>query len=989
MSHLECLTADLLRTSAQLPRGGLLKVDNRWFKTYLSSNPGVYLRGWDGVSYWARRDRVKREFPLNLSADVIDKLCRARSDVMKRITNLIGAFQDNFMLSAPDWYPLTVRKPRFRNFIRWVISNEIYEPGSVVKQWKAFTVLVKWRALRSLTPPPDPPTNFPGFSPKFNVEKDPLPLTWKLLTPWLDQIWSSGLSSKFESTRLCHFLTSRNMPAATRAQRQKAVEEHFNVITSTHEEDPSRARWLKAAASQVGFDLRSDPQKAEVLKGAHLSVSGSASLESSVKDRGRGGEISTKFRTWAMTIPTEERDGLTWFGKRYWTVPGIPLWRTMCRDSLAAEGEPGDSSYIDDVDFTPGKFRYEDPLYCLDSFTGYQMLQWAIEEGIKTERLSGTPYRSTNTLRLGPLLPFIRASSIGEPGGKARIVTVGEGWLTIFLQPLSHALIEVMRRDPDASSGLSRAWQGFEYVKRMGFKPQSEPPPEEERFILTSDLKTATDFCPHSYSRQLLEGFTEGLGISSPYVTVWIHLLTSPRRYLFKDEIVDTKRGVLMGDPGTKLVLSLFNKVAELEARLRFTVPSLERASCKSLLGYLQRKGKLPPVPPFRLFAFAGDDHVAVGPPRYLRHITQSHIKNGMSVSTSTNFISRVAGFYCEECLFIGDPVTWTYWGSKTPLYKFPYGLNPHVDALKVRLLSPCRREVDGRDDTNPAIGMAPTLRGMLAWIAEGWEAVKPLASMRFQQKLRCMLPRNLFLAALPRALGGIELPVFHVEPEELKAHWDRIDPLHKRAIAIALRDMQSDEILIRRLLAGICSLSSLRGTDPNSIEEGIRQVLASELCLAKSLNDFRQELGLTEAEWDQLRFRDKTRLVEHKLGFMTVGEAIQVIQRPYVFRDILFPEQSLKHGIDPSRTRSYTQINWDERFDRFRTALLELSAKDARAAEIISTVEDTELEEARQKALSILADPKDPDLPREVIFIPKTVVYTDKLCTLQTSGIR
>nr|CAK8177711.1 RNA-dependent RNA polymerase [Narnavirus sp.] len=989
MSHLECLFADKLRTSAQLPRAGLLKVDTQWFKTYCSRNPGFYLRGWDGVGYYARRDRVIREFPYGLKPDVIHKLCLSGSDRMKRITNLIGAFNDNFMLSAPDWFPLTVRKPRYRNFIRWIISNEVYEPGSVVKQWKAFVKLVKWRAFRSLTEPPEVPANFPGFNPRFSVRHGDLPLTWRLLCPWLNQIWEDGLQTKFESTRLCHFLTSRNMPAATRAERAAAVEEHFKVLTSDGPDDPDRERWLYTAAREVGRALSSNTDRAEPLKGAHLSVTNSASLVSSIKEGGRGGEISAKFRTWAMTIPDEDRDCLTWFGKRYWTVAGTPIWRTMCRDTLAAEGEPGDSSYIEDVNFEPGKFRYEDPLYCLDSVTGYQMLQWAIEEGLKTERLCGTPYRSPDSLRLGPLLPFIRASSIGEPGGKARIVTVGEGWLTIFLQPASHALIEILRRDPDATAGLSSAWQGFEYVKRMGFHPFRKPPSENERFILTSDLTTATDYCPHKYAKALLKGYVDGLGVSSPYIENWIEVLTSPRRYLYKDKIVDTRRGILMGDPGTKLVLSLFNKVAELEALVRYAVPSLMRGTCKSLVGYITRRGGLPSWPSFRLFAFSGDDHVAIGPVRYLRQITSSHIKNGMKVSQSTNFISAIAGIYCEECLFIRDPQVWKYWSSRIPLYKAEYNSNPHVDALKVRLLSACRREVEGKDETNPAIGMASTLRGMLAWIAEGWEVVKPIASARFHQKLRCLLPRNWFLAALPRSLGGIEMPIFHLTDQDLKDAWSKVDPLHKRAIALSLREINKDDLMLRRLLAGISTMSSLRGTDPDSIEEGIRQVLGSELCQAKSIHDFREELGLTQAEWEQLRFRDKTKLIESRLGYMTIGEAIQVIQRPYIFRDILFPEQSLKHGIDPQRVKSFSQINWTERFSRFRTSLLELIAKSDRAAEMISSIEDTEVEAAREKAFSFIMDPKATEIPRELIFVPRSVVYTDKLCTLSTAGIR
>nr|CAK8177717.1 RNA-dependent RNA polymerase [Narnavirus sp.] len=968
------------RTSAQEVRDGTIKVDHRWYLEFLDANPGSILHGWDEIPSYARERRVIRSFPFELKTDVVVKLSRADSEFVKRVVNLVLAFEDNLIFSDPEYFPKIYRSREYNRLFKWVVSSEVYSPGSPVDEWKSFIQVVRWHAFRSQTEKPEGPRNFPGFRRQKGL--DELHHFWAFLVPWLIPVWREGLTSKLQCTRLMHFLSSRNMPAASKKKRNASLEEHFRVLTSEGPDLASRNEWLRGAAYHYGRRLRAE--SGETITGAHLSVTNSASFLSSVKEGGRGVETASLFRSWIMKKPESSEQRLTWFGKPYWLEKDTPQWETMCREVKPQSGEPGDSSYLTEVDFTPGAFRYEDPIYCLDQYTGFQIFQWSLEEGISRGFIQGKPYRDPDGLSITGKAPLIRASAIGEPGNKSRVVTVGEGWLTIFLQPYAHALIGILKRDSDAKAGLSRAWQGFEYVKRWAGRDKL--PPEEQRFILSSDLKTATDYCPHGYSRSLLKGFIDGLGLETELTNLWVDLLTCGRTYVSPFGKKITTRGILMGDPGAKLVLSLFNKVAEMEAQVRYKIGTHLRMSGKYLLRHLEADGLHGPQA--RLFAFAGDDHVALGPVNYLRQITASHIRNGMCVSTTTNYISCVAAVYCEEMVFIRSTEVWKYWGSNIPLYKSPYQENPHVDALKLRLLSLCRKEHEGKNDANPAIGMSSSLRGMIHWFAEGWETTRGIVSKRFRQKMRGLIPENLFLAALPKELGGIECPVFDVPDTELQRHFLELPDLHKRVIALVMRKDEKTNPSFRRMLSQIPSMSALRGVDPDSIEESVREVLSSELCQSIRLSEIRVKLGFSETDWEQLRFTDKLALINQRTEYISVGSAVQAVMRPYIFRDILFPEMSAKHGICPFRTKAYANLHWKRRFERFYDAVEGFLSKSEEAREQINSVSESEMESIHEKILSIMEDPSRPDIHREVVFLPRKVVFTETLCTLQLPGI-
>lgn len=78
--------------------------------------------------------------------------------------------------------------------------------------------------------------------------------------------------------------------------------------------------------------------------------------------------------------------------------------------------------------------------------------------------------------------------------------------------------------------------------------------------ILEGDYETATDYIEWGAARHVCKRYLRHLKILSPYVELCINLLTSPR--IIHPEMVITKRGVLMGDPGSKIILSILSRVS-------------------------------------------------------------------------------------------------------------------------------------------------------------------------------------------------------------------------------------------------------------------------------------------------------------------------------------------------------------------------------------------------------------------------------------------
>jgi len=915
--------------------------------------------------------RIREKFP-DLSPDVCDKIAAQGKRSLKRVSNCVEAIKDNLMASSPELVREFHISPEYKKLIHWAYSLGAHRTDRVVKEWKRFATYLKWASLKSETPAPELPKDFPGYYGTWTVPELP-PFWWRLL-PWLQPITVRGVRSKDEATRLSHLVSSRNFPAGDKTTRAESLRKHAETLHSVHQTTDVRKKILHRLSYFVGRLVSEKSEAVKYRSNGHLSLTSSASLDCAVKDGGRATEVGIKFRAWCNAVSDHDILKMTWFGQPYWRISGRPTWQTMCRSELAHElsHEAGESDDRVNLDFD--NFKLSDPIFGLDHKTGYQLLQWSIEEGIRQGILGGSKFfDEKNPLRLtGRTYPSIRPSAIGEPGAKSRVVTVGEDWLTMLLQPWCHHLIGGLKLHPSAASGLTRGWQLFEWVKRLS--KVSQPP---EVYFLSSDLTTATDFCVHEYSLEMLRGLHRGMGRESdPYFALCAELLCAPRQYEGGPEDffdTPTTRGILMGDPGAKAVLTLHNLCAEYESLLRYHWGMVNATDDEFFDSLRQSQG--PPPVSWRWFVCSGDDHFGQGPLEYLSRITRCHAENGMSVSWPQNFISSRGGFYCEEMLLTVGLRTDQIWGVDVPLRDRQYEDQPHIDAMKIRLLSPCAKEHEGKDEPNPAIGKARQMHGMLAWLGGGWERFVPIFSARWEYRMASYLPpvENRYL---PVSLGGIEAPAFHLSKSEMAAILRRLDVEHQWAIKQVLDGTATP--LLRRALASFATNARARGISSDLIEDQIKETLAIA-DLVGGLDDeaLQKRLGISDAEWRNLRWRDKAHLAKRD-GLITVNDAISTIGRPYLFRDMLYPEMSIRHGIDPYRTGQYEAVPWPKR----RKAFLD----NIKGAIVFPQSGFTGLEESTIESLTRwCVENQQLDIPREVYFFPEAVVVHEELATLRT----
>jgi hypothetical protein len=904
---------------------------------------------------------------------VTDKICKMNSESLKRLSNTVEAINDNIMMSTPEVVRQLREMPAYIKLMRWAYGLGCFNSDRVCKQWKKFSVCIRWKGLQSLTDAPEIPDDFPGFGDERDNLSE-LPSLWKELCPWLSRVWDRGVVSKAESTRLLHLVTGRNFPAGSKSTREQSLRKHAETLCSKPSITEDRRRILRRLSVLIGRSVKGlKPKNFKSL--GHLSLTSSASIDSSVKEGGRAAEVAVKFRHWANFVPNEDSQGETWFGQPYLLVAGRPRWQTMCRAEPVhrVSDEFGESSENMVLDFE--NFKYEDPLYGLDAVTGFQLLQWSIEEGLANKCLQGTPYKTDDLLRTGQTAPSIKASAIGEPGAKSRVVTVGEDWLTIFLQPFSHHLLGMAKLHPSVTAGLTRGWQLYEWVKRLR---NAGPVTDSDTYFLSSDLTTATDFCTHEYSTEMVEGYMEGLDETSEYLRASAKLLCSSRRYENaegKSFDTLTSRGILMGDPGAKLVLTLHNLCAEWEAFIRFELGMLEATDSEFLAYLSSHKGAA--TVKWRHFACSGDDHIGQGPLPYLKRITLNHGLNGMAVSWSQNFLSRVGAFYCEEMLFTVGLSKSEIWGVETPLNKRDYLRQPHIDAMKIRLLSPCSKECEGKDEPNPAIGKARQMQGMLAWLGGGFEAMVPMASARFEQRMEKFLPTLLSTRYLPVKLGGIGSPSFHRSVSELRKIFTEETPwIHLQSIKDVFDGTAN--LLVRRCLANFATNARARGVSSDEVQDQVKEVLSNaELVHGVSDTDLQLITAHSDTDWQHLRFSDKVTLAKRH-GLTTIDDAINNIDRPYLFRNMLCPEVSRRHGEDPYKSKAYDVLPWNIRESRLLKNLEQTRAE-------VNPAQGGDFGPIVDKIVDWAAGmSKYLDLPQEIYFLPESVVVSDSLCTLR-----
>lgn len=158
----------------------------------------------------------------------------------------------------------------------------------------------------------------------------------------------------------------------------------------------------------------------------------------------------------------------------------------------------------------------------------------------------------------------VRYSGVHE-AGKVRAITVSTLTHSMCLQPASHVALSILGLLPSSRAGTKSANHAWQFFKRLshtnpaaGWIFDHARESGTKPWIVSTDLETATDFCSHEIVKTILATFLgrHGMGFPAFYMKVCIYLLSESREVFSRfGEPFQTKRGALMGDPLTKVVL--------------------------------------------------------------------------------------------------------------------------------------------------------------------------------------------------------------------------------------------------------------------------------------------------------------------------------------------------------------------------------------------------------------------------------------------------
>nr|WPR16640.1 MAG: RNA-dependent RNA polymerase [Yellow silver pine associated narna-like virus 2] len=458
-----------------------------------------------------------------LSRDIATRLSKLPVRELERIERVWLSIEDAILLSSPEAY--IVDKGDFvKTQFRWVISKLVTSGyQELLKDYKAFIVFVKASAIKANVKPRGVP-HFPGFSPEGEFQGTRL--------EWLDRVITRGIRSKGEGTRLAHFVSTRGMPPPVKEMVQDALRKHrINLISPAADVSEKRIEAVKLLSRRIGRRIKRSQVQMDLENPEHVSLTNSSSFAYSRTDGGRAAEVQVEFDRWSNSTGVARKHVLD-----YEITEGVNWRQVLCfpRDDDLSSYSFGDP-------LPGGLLGNRRAGY--DSNLGFQILQCAAEAGQKREVLSND-YKVIGH-------PHVRASVSAEPGGKARIVTANEWWVTILLQPLGHVLVSLLEEIPSARAGLSRAEPAWEWVEDLLHSGKKDHNLEEfyrNSELLTSDLSEATDHCHRNLSRAMLEGFFEGVGLSteSGYLRLAIDLLVG-RKMLHSPGLninLDTRKSV-------------------------------------------------------------------------------------------------------------------------------------------------------------------------------------------------------------------------------------------------------------------------------------------------------------------------------------------------------------------------------------------------------------------------------------------------------------
>jgi hypothetical protein len=649
---------------------------------------------------------------------------------------------------------------------------------------------------------------------------------------------------------LAHIVSTRNLANGGETERVKAQREFIELTRSPFEVSEAKLHKLYLSSKRIG-GICSALRGTNRLSGGHISLNSSGTLDVPVRLGGKAADAVIDLKAFLNEVPLEGEYRYYPWGST-WYPAGIARWRAFGRLE-GTEGNFLDPSEEEILD-------REAKLNGLNEYTGMMVYSVAYECYSKLKE-SGNP------------IP-IRQCTVTEPGGKARIVTTGPWWLTVIQQPAAHELREHIAYHPAAYSCMIRAdqcWQSLRVWERLGIDSLGE-----DYEVLSSDLKSATDAIPHTVALCLLRGYLEAIG-----ATKWLWILDFiGEREVFPEgglPVFTLRRGVMMGEPLSKVCLILLGLAVEELAFSEFTHQSLTREHT------LATK--------WRAFHLGGDDHLAVGPSGYLKSITSYHRSFGSLISPSKHRRSKIFVVYTEKILFFVDrQLNQPVWRvTREPQNSI------FVDSMKLRLLSPFTKATETCNDKNIAVGKVKSAARTLEYIETMY--LKKFVVDRLRYKFRDFVkgPHHHTICAvtsLPTELGGLGL-AYNMQ------YLNTLPPIWNRAIRTILLE-GSAGTRVRSLLGNIFVNSVPRGVQiDNFVTDLVDQILDfPSMVDAKSLSEL-----LADEKLESESFRRALHVLRER-HWVSVPDLPGLAERPYLFRKLLLGAGGKSFRTEPIKDR-------------------------------------------------------------------------------------
>jgi hypothetical protein len=774
----------------------------------------------------------------------------------RRIEEFISGFVDSLWLANEQVFLFgSPESSLIRKLVRKIIQVGIHNLGSLVDQWKEwgnflFHTLAETETIGPLQEPS-----------KNNIFRrlDSI--------PYINRVYR-GDKDMLLMQHISHLISSRQMPYMGKKTEIKALEKFQSVLTSDFKPSKGIIIRMKMAARRIGSICRKIRPGPIPGGCAHFSVTSSGEYSHPVAKGAQAMAVKEAMVRILTHTPLEDRIEKTPFGLVE-HHKGIPLWKTLFREEPLDTEDPFLTPYFV-VKEQEGRFRG------LDKVTGKQVMYVAWKESQPT--------------------PVLRAEVVPEMGNKARFITVSDYWLNVLQAPLSHVLIEAMKWHPSVFSSFHRQDQAFEAVK--GLTKLKAKALRKDEYVLSSDLKDATNAQNWDITIAMLQGFSEGYGLLSNDLDYFNLVLSTigPRLVEFRDEYtVLTKVGIMMGEAIAKPSLTLLNLSIEELAFLQYN-------NAEGLLWNQQPA----PFRDWRFIHIGGDDHLVRGPSDYLRLITQIHLNCGSHIDPGKHGFSKICVRYTERLLNLLN----LKFGK--PFDVNDYSRSTIVDSVKVRLLERGQSTMIKKDNKNVAIGKSTQLGGCLEWLPKDsqfyTETKKASIRALFVERMGSLLPRK---AVNPRAFAAIHLPTivggyglgmsdeleyfFTNSPEPTRGL------IYKASLGLPVKD----------------DLKIFRKLNSNTSDRGIESIQELQQRIIDQLTDYP---GMINAiGWEELKHRfpdpnnNSKRIIASAMneGILSIEEFAKRATRGNLFQSVLMGAKDLKIFNTRPYVQTYKNIVW------------------------------------------------------------------------------